>query len=120
MEHNEKKQCLHDGNCRKKRGSKWAEIIYKAIVPENFLSLGIEMNIHFYEAQRMSNILSPNKAASRHCNSVIKSQRQRILRTAREKREKLHTREPPQEYWLISQQKLFRPRENGMTFKILN
>jgi len=42
----------------------------------------------------MPNRLSPNKAAPRHYNSVVKSQRQIILRTAREKGEVIYKETP--------------------------
>lgn len=79
-----------------KKKEKKTENMFKAIVTKNFLNLGRETDIQIHEAQKIPNMLNPNRATLGHI--IIKSSKvedkEGILRAAREK-EKLHTKEPP-------------------------
>ena len=86
MEHNEKKQYLHYRNLRRRRER---ERDRKNIWRNKALNLGREMDIQMHEIQKTPSRLNPNRATLRHI--IIKlskiKDRERILRTAREKRE---------------------------------
>ena len=86
MEHNEKKQYLHYRNFRRRRER---ERDRKYISSNKALNLGREMDIQMHEIQKTPSRLNPNRATLTHI--IIKlskiKDRERILRTAREKRE---------------------------------
>lgn len=63
--HNENKQHSYHGNSRKRR-EKGTESVCKAIMAENFLNLGREINIQIQEAQRIPNRLNPNSVIPGH------------------------------------------------------
>lgn len=91
---------------------KETESIFNTTMDENFSNVGREADIQIQEAQRTPNSLNPNRATLRHTVIKLSKVKDRILKA----REKLHTREPLEDYWWISQQKLFRPEENEMTY----
>lgn len=70
--------------------------IFKAIRDENFLNLGIKMNVQNHEAQRTPNRLNPNWAVSRHIIITLSKvkDKNRILRAVREKREGTYKETP--------------------------
>ena len=78
------------------REEKVIDSIFKAIMAENFLNLGREVNIQIREASKTSNRLNLNRAPLRNIKlNCQKSRTKKKFLKQKEKREKLHTKEPP-------------------------
>lgn len=93
MGHNERIFVLWEFQ-KEKGKTKGQRQCIKAIMPENFLNLGREINIQLQVAQRIPNRFNLNRASQKHFIIKLSEVNKRILKTAKEKREKLHARDP--------------------------
>ena len=94
------------------------ENLLENIMKENFPNLAKEIDFQeVQEAPRVPKKLDPRKHAPRHIIIILPKMKdkERILKAAREK-EKLTTKEFPEDYLLISQKKPYRQSFVGNCF----